>query len=104
MRAICVFQIFLDIGPEIGILGPMAQERGQGRIVAGGQRMLQNILDAIRSGDWLFEPQEVGASDFQATSAMPGSKEKLDVLASRVRSGLPLWHESDRCDYEEPKD
>ena len=26
---------------------------------------------------------------------------ELAVLAERVRSGLPLWHESDRADYEE---
>lgn len=58
--------------------------------------MLKNILDAIRDGDWYFEPTEVGPNAYEATSAVPGTKEKLDVLADRVQSGLPLWHEADR--------
>ena len=61
-----------------------------------------NVLDAIRNGDWHFEPEEVESSDFSATSAIPGSEEKIAVLAARVQSGLPLWHEADRPDYEEP--
>ena len=39
---------------------------------------------------------------FDATMAVPGSREKLDVLAARARDGLPLWHENDRADYDEP--
>jgi hypothetical protein len=66
--------------------------------------MLRNVLDAIREGDWYFEPKEIEATNFQATTAIPGTKEKLDVLATRVRSGLPLWHESDRSDYDDPND
>jgi hypothetical protein len=64
--------------------------------------MLRNVLDAIRDGDWYFEPADVGAENYPATSAIPGSREKLDILAQRVRAGLPLWHESDRADYEDP--
>jgi hypothetical protein len=64
--------------------------------------MLKNVLDAIREGDWLFEPDQTEPELFQATAAIPGSVEKLAVLAARVRAGLPLWHESDRADYDEP--
>jgi hypothetical protein len=64
--------------------------------------MLRNVLDAIRDGDWFFEPSEVDAKLYQATSAIPGSREKLDILAERVRAGLPLWHELDRADYDDP--
>jgi hypothetical protein len=64
--------------------------------------MLKNVLDAIRDGDWFFEPQEVEPTGYEATSAIPGTKEKLNVLADRVRSGLPLWHARDRSDYEDP--
>jgi hypothetical protein len=67
----------------------------------GEKPMLRNVLDAIRDGDWFFEPDSVEPDEFQATRAIPGTKEKLDVLAERVRSGLPLWHQSDRADYEE---
>ena len=34
--------------------------------------------------------------------AIPGTEEKLNILAERARAGLPLWHERDRADYEEP--
>jgi hypothetical protein len=64
--------------------------------------MFRNVLDAIRDGDWFFEPDEVDAKKYQATTAIPGSREKLDILAERVRAGLPLWHVSDRADYDEP--
>jgi hypothetical protein len=64
--------------------------------------MFRNVLDAIRDGDWLFEPEEVEAKNYQATTAVPGSREKLAILAERVRAGLPLWHEYDRADYDEP--
>ena len=65
--------------------------------------MNKNVLDAIREGDWFFEPEEVDASRFDATSAVPGTRDKLAILAERVRAGLPLWHEADRADYEEPR-
>jgi hypothetical protein len=32
---------------------------------------------------------------------MPGTTDKLSVLAERVRLGLPLWHPSDRQEYDE---
>jgi len=66
--------------------------------------MLNNVLDAIRDGDWYFEPQDIEPTRYQATSAIPGTKEKLNVLADRVRSGLPLWHAYDRPDYEDPNE
>lgn len=37
--------------------------------------------------------------DFKSTQAPAGSREKLDVMADRVRAGYPLWHDSDRADY-----
>ncbi len=36
--------------------------------------------------------------------AMPGSQEKLSILADRARRGLPLWHEEDRRSYDEAGD
>ncbi|MEX2308422.1 MAG: hypothetical protein WD738_12555 [Pirellulales bacterium] len=64
--------------------------------------MLNNVLDAIRGGDWYFEPEEIEPSRFEPTSAIPGTQEKVNILAERARAGLPLWHEADRMDYEEP--
>jgi hypothetical protein len=61
----------------------------------------KSVLDAIREGDWYFEPEDVDCSRFCATHAIPGTREKLDVLAARARAGLPLWHHEDRADYEQ---
>ena len=36
---------------------------------------------------------------FEGTQAPAGTREKLDVLAERVRMGQPLWHDDDRADY-----
>ena len=66
--------------------------------------MFKNVLDAIREGEWFFEPEDVDPSRYQATTAIPGTQDKLQILAERARAGLPLWHESDRADYEESSD
>ena len=63
--------------------------------------MPTSVLDAIKLGCWNFEPDETVASEFDATKAMPGTKAKVDVLADRLRRGLPLWHDDDRLDYDE---
>ncbi len=64
--------------------------------------MPKSVLEAIRMGLWDFEPPEVASNKFDAADAMPGTKEKLRILAERAESGLPLWHESDRDDVEGP--
>ncbi len=38
--------------------------------------------------------------EFAATDALPGSVEKVEVLAFRAESGLPLFHPEDRKNYE----
>lgn len=63
--------------------------------------MPRSILDAIQLGLWDFEPADVEASRYSATDAMPGTKEKLAVLALRIRDGLPLWHPKDRDEVDE---
>ena len=64
-----------------------------------------SVLEAIKLGLWDFEPQEETLQEhFRATHAMPGSPDKLDVLAERVRLGQPLWHPADRQDYDDPTD
>jgi hypothetical protein len=62
----------------------------------------KSVLEAIKLGIWDFEPREVGYAEFDAVDAMPGTSEKLTVLAERARRGLPLWHVSDRNDMESP--
>jgi hypothetical protein len=61
----------------------------------------RSILEAIKQGDWTFEPNSKEVVNLRATAALPGTAEKLDVLAERAKQGLPLWHPRDRLTYEE---
>ncbi len=65
--------------------------------------MPKSVLEAIKAGFWDFEPAEVPCSDYEGTDAMPGTREKLEVFAERLRTGLPLWHPRDRDDVEAPR-
>jgi hypothetical protein len=67
----------------------------------GDQDVAKSVLNAIKEGQWDFEPENVAERQFPATRAMPGTDEKLDVLAARIQAGLPLWHGGDRTDYDE---
>ena len=49
----------------------------------------------------MFEPGCDQPVNLKATKAMPGTTEKLDVLAERLRQGLPLWHPRDRQTYDD---
>ncbi len=40
-----------------------------------------------------------GIDPAKPTTALPGSAEKVAVLAARYASGLPLWHEEDCVDH-----
>ena len=62
--------------------------------------MPRSVIEAVKMGHWDFEPDAPDASAFRATKAMPGTDEKLDVMAERVRQGMPLWHPADRRTYE----
>ena len=60
---------------------------------------LKNVFEAILKygHDEDFAPKS--DDSFMSTQAPAGSREKLDVMADRVKLGQPLWHESDRADY-----
>ena len=62
--------------------------------------MPRSVIEAIKQGDWNFEPGQEPVS-LKETAALPGTIEKLDVLADRLRQGLPLWHPRDRLTYDE---
>lgn len=55
-----------------------------------------SVLDAVKQGQWDYEPREVDQRQYDSTVALPGSDEKLEVMAERLRRGLPLWHPRDR--------
>ena len=66
--------------------------------------MARSVIDAIKDGLWDYEPEEPGKEKTNSTEALPGSKEKLDILAERLRAGEPLWHPSDRMCYKDDED
>ena len=59
----------------------------------------KNVFEAIlkHGHDEGFAPQR--DKSFSETQAPAGSREKLDVMAERIRHGHPLWHEEDRAEY-----
>jgi hypothetical protein len=61
----------------------------------------RSILEAIKQGDWNFEPTGEQPVSLKATAAMPGTQEKLNILADRLKQGLPLWHPSDRQSFDD---
>ncbi|MEM6797917.1 MAG: hypothetical protein AAF589_00245 [Planctomycetota bacterium] len=61
----------------------------------------KSILDAIQQGEWDYEPADTDCLRFPSTGALPGSDEKLAVLANRAQQGLPLWHDQDRRSYDD---
>lgn len=63
--------------------------------------MTDSVLDAIRNGQWDYEPGEILDTDYTPTTAMPGTDAKIDILADRARQGLPLWHSSDRRSFDD---
>ncbi len=64
----------------------------------------ESVLDAIRQGQWDFEPVEVNEEAYNCTAALPGSEEKISELASRAEDGLPLWHPRDRRCFDDTDD
>lgn len=66
--------------------------------------MPESVLEAIRQGQWDFEPQDMESNEFDSTAALPGSTEKIDALAERAREGLPLWHPGDRRSYDDTEE
>ena len=63
--------------------------------------MASSVLEAIKQGIWDYEPDQTITTQQNATEAMPGSDEKLEILARRVQEGLPLWHPKDRRSYDD---
>ena len=62
--------------------------------------MPRSVLEAIRDGEWDYEPELPASEGVEATEAIPGTQAKLEILAQRLSRGLPLWHPRDRLNYE----
>ena len=66
--------------------------------------MPESVLDAIRLGQWDFEPKNIADEQFESTTALPGSREKIGALAARALEGLPLWHPDDRLCFDDSQE
>ncbi len=60
-----------------------------------------SVLEAIRNGQWDFEPEGVNPEEFDSTNSLPGTEDKIKILADRAKDGLPLWHPSDRRSFDD---
>jgi hypothetical protein len=61
----------------------------------------ESVLKAIQNGQWDFEPDPISEDKFRSTKALPGSSDKVQEMAARVKMGLPLWHSKDRRFYDD---
>ena len=72
--------------------------------------MPKSVLEAIKLGFWDYEPPEVEFSQYDAADAMPGTGEKLRVMAHRLRlgavvaQGRPRGHGSPAAAQKSPAD
>ncbi len=71
--------------------------------------MANSILEAVKRGLWDFQPHTVDYNELEASDAMPGTREKLDILAEHLRRDVAILHfndslEDDRFDREDPVD
>jgi len=67
----------------------------------GRDAVLKSVLEAIKQGEWSYEPEKIDENHYDPTLAMPGTDEKLTIMAARVEAGLPLWHGHDRTEYDD---
>jgi hypothetical protein len=76
---------------------PCAAIRGRIDVPDATSTANQQIIPQLTN-----EPSSLHGSEFCRTDALPGSPEKLDVLAKRLERGEPLWHPEDRILFLEP--
>jgi hypothetical protein len=78
-------------GPDAAAYSHLQREKEYGVPIS--------ILEAVKMGQWDYEPPAIDDAKFSCTRALPGSDEKLAILAERLRQGLPLWHSKDCRNY-----
>ena len=62
-------------------------------------RRHRNVFDEIQETGHDEDFIPAITDEFCPTDAPAGSPAKVQVLAERVRKGLPLWHPEDRVSY-----
>ena len=82
-----------------GSIMPTEERRNLDGFANEAEHTYYNVFDEIaKTGhDENFVPSVT--DEFCPTDAPAGSPQKVQVLAERVRKGLPLWHPEDRVTY-----
>jgi len=77
-----------EIGLHLGRTMPAVRQR---------RVRMEYVTDALEPVLGAIMPETPDADDtrWQPTEAIPGSPEKVAVLAYRLAEGLPLWHPGD---------
>ena len=75
---------------------------GSMTMILGRKTVPNSVIEAIQQGIWDYEPEETNEDQFNSTDALPGTDEKLQILAERLSHGKPLWHPEDRLTYADP--
>lgn len=68
-------------------------------VIGEPKRKNRNVFEEILATGHDEEFVPAITPEFCPTDAPAGSSAKVEVLAERVRKGLPLWHPEDRCSY-----
>ena len=65
--------------------------------------MGNSILEAVKMGLWDFLPHTVDDRELEASDGVPGTREKLDILAEHLRRDRrPIWPVDDCLDEDCP--
>ena len=56
---------------------------------------MRNVFERLATSGTADGFAPLVTDEFMRTYAAPGSREKLEVMAQRVRQGSPLWHPND---------
>ena len=65
--------------------------------------MANSILEAVKMRLWDFQPLRIDYSEIEASDNMPGTREKLDILAEHLRRDAVIWDSDDRRGDDCPK-
>ena len=91
------------------VMMQLAKHQGMNDFVFGGTMLPpmpgnngpDTVLDAVYGPGYGEDFVPTGNDAFHSTDAIPGTMEKLDVMAERIANGQPLFHEGDRESYDE---
>jgi hypothetical protein len=83
---------------ELAVNAGRDSERSGRRLRRRNTIVANSILEAVKMGLWHCLPHTVDYDELEASDAMPGTREKLDMLAEHLRRAVPVRHFDDSLD------